>query len=218
MKCDIGQHPDVKRPQIGIFAASCFAKAEALRAAFGILLLKVVGSIGAVFALLSLDVLLTEASLKYFTKLKSVNLLPLISSSNLILLIANFESCSAKIAAAGLAVWEVKESISAFVAAPADDVRGAHARSVVEVALKVSKLDTMFVTIALFAPNNLIESECVWHALVTLLASDSRWANTLAGLLLANSGGWAVARLAVREPVESSLAGFALTSDDVRFA
>jgi hypothetical protein len=126
---EVAHDAHVERSQVRVLAASRLSEAETFRAAFRVLLLHVVRSIGAVVALASLHVLLTETSFVF--------------------LIANFQSCSAQVAAARLAVREVEESVSALVAGSSDDVRGADARSVVQVALEVSVVDTLRIAVAL---------------------------------------------------------------------
>lgn len=65
----VDQHAHVERSQVSVLATSRFTETETLCASFGVLLLKVVSSISAVVALASLNVLLTEASLKRKTKI-----------------------------------------------------------------------------------------------------------------------------------------------------
>jgi hypothetical protein len=78
---NLAQHAHVEGSKISVFAASCLAEAEAFGATFGVLLLEVVGAVGAVVALAALNVLLAEAGFVF--------------------LVADFESGSAEVTAAG---------------------------------------------------------------------------------------------------------------------
>lgn len=122
MKRHVAHNAHIEWSQVSFFATSGLSEAETFCATLDILLLHVVGSISTEIALTALNVLLTETSF--------------------VLLIADFQSCSSKIAATGLAVWEVEESISTLVAAPTNDIGAANARAVVEIALKVSEVNS----------------------------------------------------------------------------
>lgn len=97
-----------------------------------------------------------------------------------------FFSFKSKNLPASITMWEIEESVLAFIASPSNHIRSAHTRSVVQVALQISSINSSAIASTFLASNNLVKSESIWNALIAFLASNSWWTNTFSSFFLAN--------------------------------
>lgn len=121
------------------------------------------------------------------------------------------------IAGAGSTLGESVVSELAFVTTTTCYVRLTPALPGVDIAVEVSTHDALLFAVAIFATDQLIESERSREADVTVGSSHPRRTNALSGFRFAQST-WALALFAVRKSPEAGLALRAGTANYVRLA